>query len=282
MALRYTSPPNWPPPPAGWTPPPGWKPDPSWEPAPQGWEFWVEDSVDGFAEAPGHPSASTGPTKPPPPPFTGMPTTNSWFARHKILTGIGAASVLLIVLVAALSGGGGGNPDEPVADSAATQTQDDEKSAKDLAVEEAAEAERLAEEDAAAAAQAEADRLAEEQRLADEAAAAEAAAAEAARQGSVAQQNAYRSAVNYLDFTAFSRSGLAGQLEFEGFSAPDAEFAIARLETEGGVDWNAQAAASAANYLEFTSFSRSGLIEQLRFEGYTAEQAEHGVSTTGL
>lgn len=141
----------------------------------------------------------------------------------------------------------------------------------------AAEAERLAEEDAAAAAQAEADRLAEEQRLADEA-----AAAEAARLGSVAQQNASRSAVNSLDFTAFSRSGLAGQLELEGFSAPDAEFAIARLETEGGVDWNAQAAASAANHLELTSFSRSGLIDQLMFEGYTAEQAEHGVSTTGL
>ena len=88
--------------------------------------------------------------------------------------------------------------------------------------------------------------------------------------------------MSYLDFTAFSRSGLAGQLEFEGFGTPDAEFAIARLETEGGVDWNAQAAASAASYLEFTSFSRSGLIDQLMFEGYTAEQAEHGVSTTGL
>lgn len=278
MALRYSSPPNWPPPPAGWTPPPGWKPDPSWEPAPQGWKFWVDDSADGLAGAAGHPSALTGLTEAPPPPFTGKSTTSSWFVRHKVLTGIGAASILLIVLVAALSGGGE-DPQEPVADSIATQTQDDEESAKDRAAEEAAEAERLAEEEAAAAAQAEADRLAEEQRLADEAAAAE---AEAARQGSVAQQNAYRSAVNYLDFTAFSRSGLAGQLEFEGYSASDAEFAIARLETEGGVDWNAQAAASAANYLEFTSFSRSGLVDQLRFEGYTAEQAEHGVSTTGL
>ena len=283
MALRYISPPNWPPPPAGWTPPPGWTPDPSWGPAPQGWEFWVDDSVGGIAGSSEPPSATTGPTEPPPPLFTGKPRTNSWFARHKILTGIGAASILLIVLAAALSGGGsGGNQERPVADSATTQTPDDEKSAKDLAAEEAAEAERLAEEDAAAAAQAEADRIAEEQRLADEAAAAEAAAAEAARLGSVAQQNAYRSAVSYLDFTAFSRSGLAGQLEFEGFGTPDAEFAIARLETEGGVDWNAQAAASAASYLEFTSFSRSGLIDQLMFEGYTAEQAEHGVSTTGL
>ena len=31
-----------------------------------------------------------------------------------------------------------------------------------------------------------------------------------------------------------------------------------------------------------TSFSRSGLIEQLIFEGFTPEQAEYGVSQTGL
>ncbi|MFF3064990.1 Ltp family lipoprotein [Oerskovia sp. NPDC057915] len=187
------------------------------------------------------------------------------------------------MLIAALNGSGDGGSDKPVAGSAASlDAQDDEKSAKEIAAEEAAEAERLAEEEAAAAAQAETDRLAEEQRIADEAAAAEAAVAEAARLGSVAQQNAYRSAVDYLDFTAFSRSGLARQLEFEGYGAPDAEFAIARLEAEGGVDWNAQAAASAANYLSFTSFSRSGLIDQLMFEGYTAEQAAHGVGTTGL
>ncbi|GAA1403669.1 Ltp family lipoprotein [Oerskovia paurometabola] len=283
MALRYNSPPNWPSPPEGWTPPPGWKPDPSWEPAPQGWDFWVDDSLDGFVGTSTSPSASTGAAEPAPPSFAGKRATNSWFVRHKVLTGIGAASILLIVLVAALSGNGDGASERSVAGSTATQDgQDDEKSAEEIAAEETAEAERLAEEEAAAAAQAETKRLAEEQRIADEAAAAAAAAAETARLGSVAQQNAYRSAVNYLDLTAFSRSGLAGQLEFEGFSTPDAEFAIARLEAEGGVDWNAQAAASAANYLELTSFSRSGLIDQLTFEGYTAEQAEHGVSTTGL
>lgn len=48
------------------------------------------------------------------------------------------------------------------------------------------------------------------------------------------------------------------------------------------VDWNEQAAKSAESYLEFSAFSRSGLIDQLLFEGYTQEQAEYGVSTTGL
>ncbi|WP_434056367.1 Ltp family lipoprotein [Georgenia sunbinii] len=34
--------------------------------------------------------------------------------------------------------------------------------------------------------------------------------------------------------------------------------------------------------LDYTSFSRSGLIDQLVFEGFTREQAEHGVNQTGL
>lgn len=38
----------------------------------------------------------------------------------------------------------------------------------------------------------------------------------------------------------------------------------------------------AADYLDFTSFSRSGLIDQLLFEGFTPAQAEFGVSRTGL
>ncbi len=92
------------------------------------------------------------------------------------------------------------------------------------------------------------------------------------------QRNARRSAENYLDLTAFSRSGLIKQLEFEGFSNEDAVYGVDHV----AVDWNEQAAKSAANYLELTSFSRSGLVEQLLFEGFTQAEAEYGVSTTGL
>jgi Host cell surface-exposed lipoprotein len=42
-------------------------------------------------------------------------------------------------------------------------------------------------------------------------------------------------------------------------------------------DWNEQAAMSAESCLESGSFSRSGLIEQLEFEGFTPAQAEYGV-----
>ncbi len=276
MAPRYNSPPNWPPPPAGWSPPPGWSPDPSWGPAPQGWPFWVDDSESGSPDHRGVlPAADVGEES------AGAEKSRSWFARHKLLTGAGVL-VLLVVAIAALVGGNDDAGQEPVAATTTEAADSDEKSAEEIAAEEQAEADRLAEEEAAAAAAAEEERLAEEQRLAEEAAAAEAAAAEAARIGSVAQQNAYRSAVSYLEYTGFSRSGLIGQLEFEGYSTADAEFAIARLEAEGGVDWNAEAAESAASYLDYTAFSRAGLVDQLLYEGFTPEQAEYGVSTTGL
>lgn len=96
--------------------------------------------------------------------------------------------------------------------------------------------------------------------------------------GTVSQQNALRSAENYLDFTAFSRSGLIDQLEYEGFSTADATWAVDNVT----VDWFVQAAESARSYLEYTAFSRSGLIDQLIYEGFSPEQAAHGADAVGL
>ena len=92
------------------------------------------------------------------------------------------------------------------------------------------------------------------------------------------QKNALGSAESYLSFTAFSRSGLISQLEFEGYSTEDATFAVDNC----GADWNEQAVKKAAQYLEYSSFSRDGLISQLEFEGFTHEQAVHGVEENGL
>lgn len=48
------------------------------------------------------------------------------------------------------------------------------------------------------------------------------------------------------------------------------------------VDWNEQAAKSAESYLDYTAFSRKGLVDQLMFEGFTKKQTEYGVKKTGL
>jgi hypothetical protein len=96
----------------------------------------------------------------------------------------------------------------------------------------------------------------------------------------MSQQQAVRKAEDYLDYTAFSRSGLINQLvSIEGFSTADATFAVDSLT----VDWNEQAAKKAKDYLDYTAFSRSGLINQLvSIEGFTPAQATYGVATTGL
>jgi hypothetical protein len=100
----------------------------------------------------------------------------------------------------------------------------------------------------------------------------------------VSQQNAIASAQDYLNYEAFSRVGLIGQLSSkygEGFSKEDATFAVDHIT----VDWNEQAAKSAKEYLRYQSFSRNGLIQQLESqygEQFTHAQAVYGVNQTGL
>lgn len=91
------------------------------------------------------------------------------------------------------------------------------------------------------------------------------------------QQNAVGSGESYLDYSGFSRNGLIGQLEFEGFSTEEATFAVDHINP----DWNAEAAESAKSYIDYSSFSRQGLLDQLIFEGFTPEQAEFGVVAVG-
>ena len=94
----------------------------------------------------------------------------------------------------------------------------------------------------------------------------------------LAQENALRSARQYLDYTAFSRTGLIEQLEYEQFSNADATWAVDQLK----VDWNEQAFFSGQQYLDYTAFSRQGLIDQLIYEGFTPEQASYAVDKIGL
>jgi hypothetical protein len=93
---------------------------------------------------------------------------------------------------------------------------------------------------------------------------------------STSQQNAREKAQDYLKFQSFSRSGLIGQLEFEGFSNSDSVYAVDSLN----IDWSEQAAKKGAEYMKSSPFSRQGLLDQLLFEGFTPEQAEYGVSTS--
>lgn len=171
----------------------------------------------------------------------------NWFMRHKILTGV--LAVVLIAVIAGAAGGASDDSDEPTsASDTSSQSTDDEGDDK------------KAKKDKEPAAKPEPEEEEPEPEM------------------TVAQENAVRSAEDYIDLTPFSRSGLIKQLEFEDYSTKDATFAVDSLN----IDYKEQAAKAAENYLEMTSFSRQGLIDQLKFEGYTQEQATYGVNQTGL
>ena len=91
--------------------------------------------------------------------------------------------------------------------------------------------------------------------------------------GTVSQRNAAAKGSSYLRTSAFSRSGLISQLEFEGFSLEDATFGADAQKA----DWKAQAVKKAASYLKTSAFSRTGLISQMEFEGFSDAEAVHGV-----
>ena len=88
------------------------------------------------------------------------------------------------------------------------------------------------------------------------------------------EKNALKKAKDYLAYSAFSKSGLVKQLEYEGFTSKEAEYGVKQC----GADWNEQAAKKAKDYLSISSYSKSGLIDQLEYEGFTNEQAKYGVS----
>jgi cytoskeletal protein RodZ len=95
---------------------------------------------------------------------------------------------------------------------------------------------------------------------------------------SVSQSNAVKKAKSYLSYSAFSRSGLIAQLEFEGFNTSDATYGT----DAQNADWNDQAAKKGKSYLDMSGYSRSGLIDQLEFEGFTTKEAAFGASANGL
>ena len=90
---------------------------------------------------------------------------------------------------------------------------------------------------------------------------------------------ALESALSYLNTNAFSRQGLKDQLEFEGFSAAEAEYAVDNC----GADWYKEAALAAIMYMDSVGgFSADSLQEQLEYDGFTSSEAEYGVQNCGL
>ena len=78
-------------------------------------------------------------------------------------------------------------------------------------------------------------------------------------------KNALNKADSYLQIMAFSRDGLIGQLEYDGFTYSEAVYGADHCNA----DWYEQAARKAKSYLDIMSFSRQRLIEQLEYDGFS-------------
>ncbi len=90
-------------------------------------------------------------------------------------------------------------------------------------------------------------------------------------------EGALNKAKSYLKSSAFSYSGLIGQLEYEGYSESEATYGANNC----GADWKEQALRKAKSYLSSSAFSELGLQEQLENEGFTTEQAMYGIENCG-
>ena len=97
------------------------------------------------------------------------------------------------------------------------------------------------------------------------------------------QQNAARTAQQYISMSGFSRKGLIEQLSSDagnGYDVADATAAVDSLN----IDYNEQAVRTAKQYLDMSGFSCKGLIEQLSSSAgndYTVSEATYGAKQAG-
>ncbi len=106
------------------------------------------------------------------------------------------------------------------------------------------------------------------------------------------REQAVQKGKSYLDYSSFSKEGLREQLEYEKFTAEEADYAVNILfgnssansfsSNDSGSSIGKENALEKANdYLRYSSFSYKGLIDQLKYEGFTDEEAKYGVDNCG-
>ncbi len=86
---------------------------------------------------------------------------------------------------------------------------------------------------------------------------------------------AMKEALGYLESGSFSKKGLIEQLEYDGYTKSQAQYAADHC----GANWLEQAKKEVKSYLASSGYSRRGLIEQLEYDGYTAEEAQVAVDS---
>lgn len=79
--------------------------------------------------------------------------------------------------------------------------------------------------------------------------------------------------------SGFSEESLRDQLDYEGFSSSEIDYAIKNCEA----DWKDQCAKKAKSYVKSNSkFTKSRLRSQLNYEGFTSSQIDYGLKAAGF
>lgn len=91
----------------------------------------------------------------------------------------------------------------------------------------------------------------------------------------IGQENALDKATSYIEFSDFSQHSLRKQLEFEGFTSEEIDYALEYVPA----DYEQEASDRALAYYTTQSLSRTGVRNQLEYEGFTNEQIEYAISS---
>lgn len=90
----------------------------------------------------------------------------------------------------------------------------------------------------------------------------------------IGQQNALTKAIAYIDTSDFSEEKLRKQLEFEGFTTEEIDYAMDIVPA----DYDLEASNRAYIYYTTQSLSKERIREQLQYEGYTEEQINYAIN----
>ena len=89
------------------------------------------------------------------------------------------------------------------------------------------------------------------------------------------EKQALAQANDYLfSLGGFSPSTLSNQLEFEGFTASEIEYALENIDA----DWNVQCSICAQDFNSTASFSKTELKAMLEDEGFLDDQIDYALS----
>lgn len=95
---------------------------------------------------------------------------------------------------------------------------------------------------------------------------------------SSSQKKAVSQARLYLTYFDYSRSGLIGQLAYEGIGSKTAAVAVDYVNP----NWSHQALWAARTYVEYSSMSKSGMERQLKADGFTSSQVKYAMANISV